>query len=383
MDLVPYIFHEQQEGNLCAQHCLNALLQGPYFTAIDLAELARQLDQKEQDALGNFGSGSGDIKSQNMDDSGFFSVQVLSHALSIWNIQIIPWGAEEVSDAKAEPEREAAFICNLEQHWYTLRRFGPSTQRWYDLNSLHPQPQHMSATYLGMTLSQLDAQGYSIFVVRPLTKNDNPSAATTDVLVERVTPSAAIEKTASSPLKSADPAAASTAAPLAATATGFLSERQEMERIRRQRLEERERASRQSASSSSSATATAAVVDASTTHKRTRVEPTESGTGKETRRPSTSVLVTTPSFLPRCEVDDMAATMPLQNVQPNQQEHSKDPTPAFGGAGHRLGGNEPAAVVESLDRINQGQDGDKDDDDELEAQMMQQAIAMSLQGAQK
>ncbi|KAF9273183.1 Ataxin-3 [Mortierella alpina] len=104
MDLVPYIFHEQQEGNLCAQHCLNALLQGPYFTAIDLAELARQLDQKEQDALGNFGSGSGDTKSQNMDDSGFFSVQVLSHALSIWNIQIIPWGAEEVSDAKAEPE---------------------------------------------------------------------------------------------------------------------------------------------------------------------------------------------------------------------------------------------------------------------------------------
>lgn len=66
----------QQEGNLCAQHCLNALLQGPYFTAIDLAELASQLDQKEQHALGNFGSGSGDIKSQNMDDSGFFSVQV-------------------------------------------------------------------------------------------------------------------------------------------------------------------------------------------------------------------------------------------------------------------------------------------------------------------
>ncbi|KAF9932615.1 Ataxin-3, partial [Modicella reniformis] len=79
MDLVLHIFHEQQEGNLCAQHCLNALLQGPYFTAIDLAELARQLDQKEQDALGaqfHFGSESSrGHKSQNMDDSGFFSVQ--------------------------------------------------------------------------------------------------------------------------------------------------------------------------------------------------------------------------------------------------------------------------------------------------------------------
>ncbi|KAF9964080.1 Ataxin-3 [Mortierella alpina] len=377
MDLVPYIFHEQQEGNLCAQHCLNALLQGPYFTAIDLAELARQLDQKEQDALGNFGSGSGDIKSQNMDDSGFFSVQVLSHALSIWNIQIIPWGAEEVSDAKAEPEREAAFICNLEQHWYTLRRFGPSTQRWYDLNSLHPRPQHMSATYLGMTLSQLETEGYSIFVVRPLVKDDNVSAASTEMSP------AAIERTPSLPIKSAEPAATS-ATPLPATAVGFLSERQEMERIRRQRLEERERASQQSTCSSSQ-TPTTAAIDTSITQKRTRVEPTEGGTGKETRRPSTSVLVTTPSFLPRCEVDEMAATMPLQNVPSTLQEQSNGHTPAFGGTGHRLGGSQSTAVVDSFDGVIQGLDGDNDhdEDDDLEAQMMQQAIAMSLQGSQK
>ncbi|KAF9957975.1 Ataxin-3 [Mortierella alpina] len=379
MDLVPYIFHEQQEGNLCAQHCLNALLQGPYFTAIDLAELAHQLDQREQDALGNFGSGSGDVKSQNMDDSGFFSVQVLSHALSIWNIQIIPWGAEEVSDAKAEPEREAAFICNLEQHWYTLRRFGPSTQRWYDLNSLHPRPQHMSATYLGMTLSQLEAEGYSIFVVRPLTTDDHGSTATPETPVERVMPPSAAEKTLSLPSKSSDPTAISTT-PLPAAAAGFLSERQEMERIRRQRLEERERASQQ-VESSSPAVAAATAIDNSTTNKRTRIEPTEGGIGKETRRPSTSVLVTTPSFLPRCEVDDMAATMPLQTVSSSQQEQAKDHTPAFGGAGHRLGGDASPAVDDGFVGVNQGLDGD--DDDDLEAQMMQEAIAMSLQGSQK
>ncbi|KAK3834051.1 MAG: Machado-joseph disease protein MJD, partial [Linnemannia gamsii] len=143
-----------QEGNLCAQHCLNSLLQGPYFTAIDLAELAQQLDQQEQAALENVGPGARVVKSQNMDDSGFFSVQVLSHALGIWNIQIVPWGS-----------KEAAFICNLNEHWYTLRRFGPSVHRWYDLNSMHPHPQYMSATYLGMTLSQLEAEGYSIFAV--------------------------------------------------------------------------------------------------------------------------------------------------------------------------------------------------------------------------
>lgn len=46
-DLIPIIFHERQQGQLCAQHALNALLQEPLFTAIDLAEIARQLDQDE------------------------------------------------------------------------------------------------------------------------------------------------------------------------------------------------------------------------------------------------------------------------------------------------------------------------------------------------
>jgi ataxin-3 len=78
----------KQEGNLCAQHCLNALLQGPYFTAIDLAELARQLDQQEQDALGNVGAGSRHVKSQNMDDSGFFSVQVQIFTFSVVGLSV-------------------------------------------------------------------------------------------------------------------------------------------------------------------------------------------------------------------------------------------------------------------------------------------------------
>ncbi|KAF9273184.1 hypothetical protein BGZ68_001739, partial [Mortierella alpina] len=221
----------------------------------------------------------------------------------------------------------------------------------------------MSATYLGMTLSQLEAEGYSIFVVRPLSKDDNGSTATTEVPVEHVTLSVAIEKTPSLPSQSIEPAATSSM-PSPAAATGFLGERQEMERIRRQRLEERERASQQNASSSSSSSATA-VIDTSTTHKRTRAEPTEGGTGKETRRPSTSVLVTTPSFLPRCEVDEMAATMPLQNVQSTQQEQAKDQTLAFGGAGHRLGGNVATTVVDSFVGLHQDPDqGANDDDDD-------------------
>lgn len=41
----------QQEGRLCAQHCLNAVLQGSYFTAVDLSELAMRLDEEERQQM--------------------------------------------------------------------------------------------------------------------------------------------------------------------------------------------------------------------------------------------------------------------------------------------------------------------------------------------
>ncbi|KAG0324568.1 Ataxin-3 [Podila horticola] len=356
MDLVPYIFHEQQEGNLCAQHCLNSLLQGPYFTAIDLAELARQLDQQEDEALGNSGSSNRNNKSQNMDDSGFFSVQVLSHALSIWNIQIIPWGAKEVSTAKLEPEREVAFICNLDEHWYTLRRFGPSVHRWYDLNSMHPKPQYMSSTYLGMTLSQLQAEGYSIFVVRPLFKgtDQTSSVAEKKVQVPEIKP---VELSA--------PAS-----------TGFLSERQEMERIRRQRLEEREKAQQSSSGASSSPQPESH--ESQSLSSRTRIDRD----GEElSNKPVSSPLVKTPTFLPRSEADTMAETLPTENVQPSQSAQTQDQT--FGGTGYRLGGQAIAAASSGFGDFSGHGDSEQFGDGDAEWDMVQQAIALSLQQEKK
>lgn len=46
--LCTVLFSFQQEGSLCAQHCLNALLQGSYFTPVDLATLAQQMDDEER-----------------------------------------------------------------------------------------------------------------------------------------------------------------------------------------------------------------------------------------------------------------------------------------------------------------------------------------------
>ena len=44
-------FTLQQEGSLCAQHCLNNLLQGQYFSPVDLAEIAQQLDESEREQM--------------------------------------------------------------------------------------------------------------------------------------------------------------------------------------------------------------------------------------------------------------------------------------------------------------------------------------------
>ncbi|XP_037587394.1 ataxin-3-like protein [Cebus imitator] len=76
-----FIFHEKQEGSLCAQHCLNNLLQGEYFSPVELASIAHQLDEEERMRMAEGGVTSEDYRaflqqpSGNMDDTGFFSIQ--------------------------------------------------------------------------------------------------------------------------------------------------------------------------------------------------------------------------------------------------------------------------------------------------------------------
>lgn len=43
-----FFFQYQQEGSLCAQHCLNNLLQGEYFSPVELSSIAQQLDEEER-----------------------------------------------------------------------------------------------------------------------------------------------------------------------------------------------------------------------------------------------------------------------------------------------------------------------------------------------
>ncbi|PKA51997.1 hypothetical protein AXF42_Ash008226 [Apostasia shenzhenica] len=74
------LYHEVQEAKLCAVHCVNTVLQGPFFSEVDLAALASDLDHKERQMMleGNGGL-SGDFLSEdscNVSMGGDFSIQV-------------------------------------------------------------------------------------------------------------------------------------------------------------------------------------------------------------------------------------------------------------------------------------------------------------------
>lgn len=74
------LYHEVQEAKLCAVHCVNTVLQGPFFSEFDLAALASDLDCKERQMMQEGGASTGDFlsaESHNVSLGGDFSIQVL------------------------------------------------------------------------------------------------------------------------------------------------------------------------------------------------------------------------------------------------------------------------------------------------------------------
>uniref|UniRef100_A0A2K5QSD7 ubiquitinyl hydrolase 1 n=1 Tax=Cebus imitator TaxID=2715852 RepID=A0A2K5QSD7_CEBIM len=151
-----------QEGSLCAQHCLNNLLQGEYFSPVELSSIAHQLDEEERMRMAEGGVTSEDYRtflqqpSGNMDDSGFFSIQVISNALKVWGLELILFNSPEYQRLRIDPINERSFICNYKEHWFTVRKLG---KQWFNLNSLLTGPELISDTYLALFLAQLQQEG--------------------------------------------------------------------------------------------------------------------------------------------------------------------------------------------------------------------------------
>uniref|UniRef100_A0A3B5A4U3 ubiquitinyl hydrolase 1 n=1 Tax=Stegastes partitus TaxID=144197 RepID=A0A3B5A4U3_9TELE len=148
------IFHEKQEGSLCAQHCLNNLLQGEYFTPVDLSSIAHQLDEEERMRMAEGGMASEEYRtflqqpSGNMDDSGFFSIQVISNALRVWGLELILFNSREYQSLMINP---------IKPSFATTRSTG--LLYWFNLNSLLTGPELISDTYLALFLAQLQQEG--------------------------------------------------------------------------------------------------------------------------------------------------------------------------------------------------------------------------------
>ena len=176
----PSLYHEKQVSLLCGQHALNSLLQGPYFTAEDLTAIAVEFDERERNLMRESGVESADFLKYMAEDSGNaaadgnYSIQVLTRALEQWNLKCLPVMSQEAGNAWQAPQRERAFICNLDRHWLTLRRceiadpnvHAGGTGGWWNFNSTFPAPRPISDLYLAEFLRQLRDEGYGIFVCR-------------------------------------------------------------------------------------------------------------------------------------------------------------------------------------------------------------------------
>jgi len=153
-----HIYHEQQESSLCGQHCLNNLLQGPHFSAVDLGEIANGLDQQER-LLGGINNYH---ESANVDDSGNFSIQVLRCALQRYcGADLVTW-FHKSGEKDIEPTEKKGFVVNRSEHWFTIRKIRDT---WWNLNSTNERPDMISPFYLSAFLGQLRADGYSVFFV--------------------------------------------------------------------------------------------------------------------------------------------------------------------------------------------------------------------------
>jgi len=183
------IYWEKQESALCGTHCLNNLLQGPYFSAVDMAGVAAALDERERALMRESGVDSAAFlahmaaDSSNVDDSGNYSIEVLSTCLQNLGFECVNIQNEHCASIRADMAAQQGFICNLHSHWFGLRRINGL---WFNLNSLQAENDGWGPTYLSdfaflALIDSLRSKRYSIFVVTSNTGSWPPADTDADV----------------------------------------------------------------------------------------------------------------------------------------------------------------------------------------------------------
>jgi Ataxin-3 len=171
-----YIYFEKQSNDrLCGVHCLNSLLQGPFFDPVSLSEIGQKLDEMEMNLYKEDPDMLAEILNKqmngNVDLDGNYNIQVLTEALKIHNAEIVPVKQSEceklLSDNNSGEFQEIveAFIFNSSTHWFCIRKI---ENIWFNLNSTNPGPgpQIISDFYLSAFIKGTEELGYTNFLVK-------------------------------------------------------------------------------------------------------------------------------------------------------------------------------------------------------------------------
>ncbi|KAK1442922.1 hypothetical protein BgAZ_304400 [Babesia gibsoni] len=165
------VYWEKQspQSKLCALHCLNSFLQGPYISNSELAEISKMLDKKESELLNASGTrlDNGHILGyRNDSDGGNFNVTVLVEAFRRRNLRCDYCLLSNLNLNMFQRDDNVGFVCNLNEHWFSIRKL--MTDRWFMLDSLRPGPQEMEYGELYSYISNvLETNKGIVFLVYP------------------------------------------------------------------------------------------------------------------------------------------------------------------------------------------------------------------------
>jgi len=165
------IYWEKQQKAFCGVHCINNLIQCPLFEEKNFTDIANRLDDQEKQLLG-VKTGTKTV-SQNSDTRGNFSIQVLWEAIRLTGLQLDNYESEQCAEARKSPVTQTGYVCNKQNHWFSLRRLNG---RWYNLDSLSKRgPTLITDMYLSAHLKSLREDGYTVCVISgkyPVRKQD-------------------------------------------------------------------------------------------------------------------------------------------------------------------------------------------------------------------
>jgi hypothetical protein len=146
-----------------------------------MAGIAHNLDERERALMAENGVDSAAFlahmaaDSSNVDDSGNYSIEVLSTCLKNLGFECVNIQHERCAHVRANMAAQTGFICNLQSHWLALRRINGL---WFNLNSLQSDNDGWGPTYcsdfaLLALIDSLRERRFSIFVVTPTDGESN------------------------------------------------------------------------------------------------------------------------------------------------------------------------------------------------------------------